>query len=266
MRALIEEQDRIPPNTDFYQAWQDMLSGQIFSQQIELFNRQPNMERLMELKENVLKRSQRQRHGSLNDAYELMEGYGERLKKLGEASEYEAITNMEKQLSDINIRLDRASEVRKTLCSAIRNENWPELKQIEGKSFRHMLCAQILQATLTDEAKTVTTEMGSSKGCPEWNKVLASLFPRSELDPAIKKPFAKKNLPVLRKFLSTLETVRLMSGYGMNPSWGEDLLKTIHGDSNLHRYQSALARNRKMCERYNLSFDTDGIQYRMKTE
>ena len=266
LRALIEELDRIPPNTDFYQAWQDMLSGQIFNQQVELFNRQPNMERLMELKENVLKRSQKQRHGSLDDAYELMEGYGERLKMLGEASEYEAVANLDKQLSDVNIRLERASEVRKTLCSAIRNENWPEMKQAEGKSFRHMLCAQILQATLTDEAKTVTTAMGSSKGCPEWSKVLGTLFPRTELDPAIKKPFAKKNLPVLRRFLSTLETVRLISSYGMNPSWGEELLKTIHGNSELHRYQSALARNKKMCERYNLSFDTDGIQFKMKTE
>ena len=265
LRALIEEQDRIPPNTDFYQAWQEMLSAQIFDQQVELFNRQPNLERLMELKADVLQRSQKS-HPSLNAAYELMESYGDRLKKLGEASEYEAVANMERQLSEINTKLDRASEVRKTVCSAIRNENWPEMKQIEKKGFRHMLCAQILQATLTDEAKTVSTPMGSSKGCPEWNKVLGSLFPRSELDEAIGKPFAKKNLPVLQKLLSTLETVRLMSGYGMNPSWGEELLKTIHGNAELHRYQSALARNKKMCERYNLSFDTDGIQFKMKTE
>ena len=266
LKALIEEQERIPPNTDFYQAWQDMLSGQIFNQQTELFNRQPNLERLMELKENVLKRSQRQSRGSLDAAYELMEGYGGRLKRLGEASEYDAIANMGAQLSEINTGLERASDVRKTLCSAIRNENWPELKQTAGKSFRHMLCTQILQATLTDEAKTVTNALGSSKGCPEWNRVLENLFPRSELDPAIKKPYAKKNLPVLRKFLSTLETVRLISDYGMNPSWGEELLKTIHSSTELHRYQSALARNKKMSERYNLSFDTDGIQFRMRTE
>ena len=265
LRALIEEQDRIPPNTDFYQAWQEMLSGQIFDQQVELFNRQPNLERLRELKGDVLQRSQKS-HASLNAAYELMESYGDRLKKLGEASEYEAVANMERQLSEINAKLDRASEVRKTLCSAIRNENWPEMKIIEKRGFRHTLCAQILQAALTDEAKVVNTPAGSTKGCPEWSKVLGNLFPRSELDEAIAKPFARKNLPVLQRLLSTLETVRLMSGYGMNPSWGEELLKTIHGNAELHRYQSALARNKKMCERYNLSFDTDGIQFKMRTE
>lgn len=264
LRALIEELDRIPPNTEFYQAWQDTLGEQIFSQQIELFNRQPNLERLQELRESVLKRSKVS--PSLTAAYELIDGYSGRLQKLAEASEYEAVTEMGKELSDINFRLDRAGEVRKTLCTALRNENWPEMKQIEGKSFRHMLCGQILQATLTDEAKTVTTELGSSKGCPEWNKVLGTLFPRSELDEAVKKPFAKKNLPTLQKFLSTLETVRTMSGYGMDPSWGDDLLKAIHGNSELHRYQSALARNKKMCERYDLDFDTDGIRFRMKTE
>lgn len=265
LRALIEELDRIPPNTNFYQEWQGMLGDQIFSQQVELFNRQPNLERLKELKEDVLKRSQRS-NPALNAAYELMDSYGERLQKMADASEYEVVTNMDKQLSEINTSLDRASDVRKTLCTALRNESWPEMKQVEGKSFRHLLCAQILQATLTDEAKTVTTELGSSKGCPEWSKVLGCLFPRSELDEATKKPFAKKNLPTLQKFLSTLETVRTMSGYGMDPSWGDDLLKTIHGSSELHRYQSALARNKKMCERYNLAFDTDGIRFKMKTE
>ena len=265
LRALIEEQDRIPLNTEFYLAWQEMLGEQIFDQQIELFNRQPNIERMMELKEDVLKRSPK-RHASLTAAYELLEGYSDRLQRLSESSEYEAVTNMERLLSDINIKLDRAAEVRKTLCSAIRNEKWPEMKQIEEKSFRHMLCGLILQATLTDEPKVVRSEFGNSKGCPEWNKILGSLFPRSELDEAIRKPFAKKNLPTLRKFLSTLETVRIMSGYGVNPSWGEELLKAIHSNSELHRYQSALARDKKMCEYYNLSFDTDGIQFEMKTE
>ena len=188
------------------------------------------------------------------------------MQKLSEASEYEAVTGLGGQLSEINVKLDQAAEVRKTLCTAIRNENWAEMKQIEKKDFRHMLCLQILQAVLTDDAKTVTTESGSSKGCPEWSKVLGKLFSRAELDEASKKPYSKKNMPTLQKFLSILEAVRLMSGYGMNPVWGEELLKTVHSNSELHRYQSALARNRKMCEYYNLSFDTDGIQFKMKME
>ncbi len=264
LRTLIEELDRIPANTGFYQAWQDMLGEQIFDQQVELFNRQPNMERLLDLKKDVLQRSQR-RHDSLSAAYELIEGYGNRMRKLSETTEYEAVTDMGKQLSEINFMLDRAGEVRKTLCTAIRNENWPEIRQAEQKGFRHMLCSRVIQATLTDEAKTVTTEMGSSKGCPEWGRILGSLFTRAELDDAIRKPYAKKNLPTLRKLLSTLETVRMMTGYGMNPSWGEELVRTIHSNHEMHRYQSALARNRKMCERYQLSFDTDGLVYKMRT-
>ncbi len=264
LRILIEELDRIPSNTGFYQAWQDMLGEQIYDRQTELFNSQPNIERLLELKKEVLQRSQRS-NDSLAAAYELIEGYGNRMRKLSEASEYEAVTNMGKQLSEINSMLDRAGEVRKTLCTAIRNENWPEIRQTEQKSFRHMLCSRVIQATLTDETKTVTTEMGSSKGCPEWSRILSSLFSRAELDEATRKPYAKKMLPTLRKLLSTLETVRVMTGYGMNPDWGEELVRAIHSNSELHRYQSALARNRKMCERYQLSFDTDGLVYKMRT-
>ena len=265
LKSLIDEQDRIPVNTAFYQAWQDMLSRRIFNQQVELFNRQPNMERLLELKRDVLSRS-RERNASLEAAYELLEGYEGRLDKLSEASEYEAVTGMGNQLSEINGKLDRAYEVRKTLCSAIRNVNWPEQKKLESRSFRHRICSAVLQASLTDEAKSVTNELGTTKGCPDWNKVLSSLFPRAELDEASKKPYAKKNLPVLQRFLSTLETARVMSAYGMNTSWAEELLKTIHSNADLHRYQSALARNKKMSERYNLSFNADGLQFNMKTE
>ena len=264
LRILIEELDRIPPNTGFYQAWQDMLGEQISDQQVELFNRQPSIERLLDLKKNVLQRCQRC-HDSLAAAYELIEGYGNRMRKLSEASEYEAVTNMGKQLSEINSMLDRAGEVRKTLCTAIRNENWPEIRQAEQKSFRHMLCSRVIQATLTDETKTVMTEMGSSNGCPEWSRILGSLFTHAELDEATRKPYAKKSLPTLRKLLSTLETVRMMTNYEMDPSWGEELVRMIHSNSELHRYQSALARNREMCERYQLSFDTDGLEYKMRT-
>ena len=51
----------------------------------------------------------------------------------------------------------------------------------------------------------------------------------------------------------------------MNDAWVADLVRTIHGHANLHKYQSALARNRKMSNKYNLQFGTDGLQFDVET-
>ena len=71
---LISEQDQIPQNTRFLSAWQEQLGSRIYGQQIELFNRQPNLDKLMELRTNMLKRS-KEMNPALKAAYELLDGY-----------------------------------------------------------------------------------------------------------------------------------------------------------------------------------------------
>ena len=52
-----------------------------------------------------------------------------------------------------------------------------------------------------------------------------------------------------------------MTIYGMSDAWEADLERTVHNHSDLHRYQSALARNKKMSTQYHLKFDTDGLVF-----
>ena len=89
--------------------------------------------------------------------------------------------------------------------------------------------------------------------------MLGEFFSKAELDNAMKAPYASQNLPVLQKMLSLTETIRLMSSFGMEEKWAEAFAKTVRQNAELHKYHSALARNRKMCERYQLSFDSDGL-------
>ena len=117
-----------------------------------------------------------------------------------------------------------------------------------------------MRAELTDTARS-----GEEKGCPDWDRVLKSMFTKAELDEATSKPFAKKNLGVLQRLLAAVDTVRLMSAYGMSESWGKDLIRTIHTNQDLHRYQNALAHNKKMCGQLNLEFDNDGLVFDMRS-
>ena len=258
---LINEQDQIPENTRFLSAWQEQLSSRIYGQQIELFNRQPNLEKIMELRTNMLGRS-KELNPVLKAAYELLDGYEGRLTGISERTEYEAISGMSSDLQWINGKLDRASDVRKTLCSSLRNVNYPIQKDLRKKSFRHAMCEMVMQAELTDTGRTDSPEM---KGCPDWDRVLKSMFTKAELDEATKKPFAEKNLNVLQRLLAAVDTVRMMSAYGMNEAWGKELVRTIHTNQDLHRYQNALARNKKMCAQYNLEFDNDGLVFDMRS-
>ncbi len=256
---LISEQEQIPENTRFLAAWQEQLGGQIYGQQIELFNRQPNLEKLKELRTNMLKRS-KEMNPALKAAYELLDGYEGKLTELSERSEYELISGMSGDLQWINGKLDRAADVRKVLCSSLRNVDYPIRKTLQQKSFRHALSEAIMRAELTDTARS-----GEEKGCPDWDRVLKSMFTKAELDEATSKPFAKKNLGVLQRLLAAVDTVRLMSAYGMSESWGKDLIRTIHTNQDLHRYQNALAHNKKMCGQLNLEFDNDGLVFDMRS-
>ena len=258
---LIAEQAQIPENTEFYRAWQEKLSSRISSQQLELFNRQPNMEKLLDLRANMLQRS-KEIHPALRGAYELLDGYEAKLEDISGRTEYEAISSMGTDLTWVNSTLDRAREVRKTLCSSLRNVNYPVQKTLRNQSFRHALCAAIMQAELTDAERGGDP---SVKGCPDWDQVLRSMFTKAELDGATRKPYAKEQLPVLQRLLATTDTVRMMIAYGMKEDWGRELVRAIHANQDLHRYQNALARNRKKAEQYGLEFDNEGLVIDMQS-
>ncbi len=258
---LIAEQAQIPENTKFYGAWQEKLGSRISGQQVELFNRQPNVDKLLELRTNMLQRT-RELNPALKAAYELLDGYENRLEDISGRTEYEAVSGMSEELSWVNARLNPAKEVRKTLCSSLRNVNYPVLKKLRGQSFRHALCAALMQAELTDAERGGDP---SVNGCPDWDQVLRMMFSKAELDNAANKPFARENLPVLQRLLATADTVRMMIVYGMREEWGKELVRAIHASQDLHRYQNALARNKKMCELYNLEFDNDGLVISMQS-
>lgn len=254
---LINEQEQLPEKTEFYRSWLSRLSEKIYHQQVELFNRQPNLDKIMNLRSDILKRS-REIHPALKAAYELIDGYEGILTRISERSEYGAITEMGNELRDMNNTLDRASDVRKTLCSSLRSVNYPAQKKLREQSFRHALCGTIIQAALTESG---TGSHGGKKGCPDWNYVINSLFTRAELDDATKKPYAKGHVRVLQRLLAMVENVKLMSAYGMDPEWTEELIKVIHTNPVMHSYQNALARNRKMSEMYQLNMTGDGLSF-----
>ena len=53
--------------------------------------------------------------------------------------------------------------------------------------------------------------------------------------------------------------------YGVKEDWGKELVRAIHASQDLHRYQNALARNKKMGEQYGLAFDNDGLVIDMES-
>jgi len=99
---------------------------------------------------------------------------------------------------------------------------------------------------------------------PNWAQVIHRMFTKQEIELARKKPFATNNLPVLQRLLAIIECVKVMTEYGFRMSWAENLVKFIHNDPDLHTYQSALARDRKKCELYQLNFDSDGLVIKME--
>ena len=264
LNSLISEQDQIPENNGFYRAWQEKLSQKVYDQQVSLFNRQPNLEKLKSLKEAILRRS-RDFHPALKAAYQLIESYEERLEKLAGESEYEVITSIGGELEEVNILLGRAKDVRKVLCSSLRNVEWPAIEELKKKSLRHELCAAMMQAVLTDNEREVSEGDRKSKGCPDWNRVLNSLFTKAELDESARKPYTSERLPTLQRLLSIGENIRVMKAYGMDDVWASDFVRTVHSHSDLHHYQSALSRNKKKSEEYHLTFDTDGLQFDLNT-
>ena len=267
LESLDRELERLPSNSSFNSTWQKKLSDKVFGRQVEMFNRQPNLEKLVALKTDLLNRSGNRLEASLTAAYELMESYENRLAKLKDKTEYEAVTSIGEDLGEMHSMLHRAAEVRKTLCTSLRSARFPVQEELRDKSFRHALCASAMQAMLTDTEREVaaTDGTGKEKGCPDWTKVLNSLFPKAELDNAIKKPYAEANLPVLQRLLALVENARMMSVYGMKDAWAADLVRSIHSHPDLHRYQSALGRNKKMSEQYHLSFDTDGLVFSLES-
>ena len=141
----------------------------------------------------------------------------------------------------------------------LRNISAPAQKQLREQSFRHALCAAILQASLTDQEGTVP-------GCPDWNQVLNSLFTHAELENAARKPYAKANLPVLQRMLTMVENERLMTHYQMAQAYLDALVKTLHKNADWRAYQTSLARTRTMCELYRLQFTADGLDFLAGTD
>ena len=191
----------------------------------------------------------------------MLESYEGRLQQLNEKDEYGVVTSLGTELSEVRTLLSQSAEVRKTLCSSLRNEKYPVADELRDKSFRHALCGAVMQAMLTDTEREAAGGGKTVKGCPDWNRVLNGLFPKAELDKACRKPYESHNLPVLQRLLATVENARLMAAYGMEEAYVSDLVRTIHSHSDLHRYQSALARNKKMSEQYQLKFDVDGLVF-----
>ena len=260
---LIQELNEIPQGNRFYTDWQERLSKHINSQQIALFNSQPTLEKLIDLKEDILKYNNKT-DPALESAYKLIEQYEDSFTKLKNMDERDAITNIGTTVSEFNRLLEGASDVRRKLCTALANRH-PSKEEMHRISFRHALCSEIIQAELTETPKAVSSDGREEKGCPDWNRVIENLFTKQELDLAIKKPFAPSNLSVLQRLLALTENVRIMKEYGLKSAWADELIRVIHGNSALHAYQSALAKNRKMCEKYQLQFDTDGLFIDMNT-
>ncbi len=246
---LISEQELLQENTEFYRKWQQYMSDRISNQQVELFNQQANLEKILALREDILKRSQI--NESLKAAYELIDGYEGRLERLAEMTEYDAVNSIGVQLTEVNSLLSRAQAVRKKLCDSLKATNFPAMKTLQARSFRHALCAAIMKENLS----------GDGREGPNWTEIIKHLFSRAELEKAVKNPYKKENLPILQKLLALTDSVRLMKEYGMNASWMDALISTVHSDSLLRSYQNALGRNKKMKELYRLEITGEGIRF-----
>lgn len=258
---LITEQETIPENTAFARSWREKVNDRFYHQQAELFNRQPNLERMMALREEINRRGSRM-NDSLRGAYELLDEYGKMTEDLAQKSEYDAVADMELTLRRINDLLARSGEVRRKLCATMKEISWPGEEKAKARSFRHALCAEMMRGVLTEKERSGVGKERNGKGCPDWDSVLNRLFGnRAEMDAAVRKPYADTNLKVLQRLLATAESVRMMVDYGIDPSWEEDLVRAIHENQDLRKYQSALARNRKMSDLYQLRFDGDGLVF-----
>lgn len=261
LNRLISEQEAIPENTAFARSWREKVNDQFYNQQVELFNRQPNVERLIGLREEITRRGSRMNE-SLRAAYELLDEYGNMLETLAEKTEYDALADMGRVLGQINDLLIRAGDTRKKLCITMRDMTWPGENKAKGKSFRHGLCVEMMRGVLTDSERTGVGRGRSGRGCPDWHRVLNNLFSnKAELDEAIHKPYAEENLGILQRLLATVNNIHLMTAYGLDSAWEEDLILAIHQENDLKRYQSALARNRKMSDFYQMRFDGDGMVF-----
>lgn len=139
LNRLISEQEAIPENTAFARSWREKVNDQFYNQQVELFNRQPNMERLMGLREEITRRGSRMNE-SLRAAYELLDEYGNMLETLAEKTEYDALADMGRVLGQINDLLIRAGDTRKKLCITMRDMTWPGENKAKGKA-SGMVCA-----------------------------------------------------------------------------------------------------------------------------
>ena len=169
---------------------------------------------------------------------------------------------MGRVLGQINDILIRAGDTRKKLCITMRDMTWPGENKAKGKSFRHGLCVEMMRGVLTDSERTGVGRGRSGRGCPDWHRVLNNLFSnKAELDEAIHKPYAEENLGILQRLLATVNNIHLMTAYGLDSAWEEDLILAIHQENDLKRYQSALARNRKMSDFYQMRFDGDGMVF-----
>ena len=261
LSRLISEQETIPENTAFARSWREKVNERFYYQQVDLFNRQPNLERVMELREEIDRRGSRM-DDSLRAAYDLLDEYGRMMEELAGKTEYEAIADAERTIHRENNLLVRTGNVRKKLCERMREVRWPAEEKAKSRSFRHALCAEMMRGVLLEKERQNVGAKRTGKGCPDWDQVLNNLFSdRARMEEATRKPYAEKNLSVLQKLLALVENVRVMVAYGLDETWEEDLIRAIHENPELRRYQSALAGNRKMRELYQLRFDGNDIVF-----
>ena len=258
---LIRELDEIPPDNRFYTEWRNRLSEQVNSQQVALFNNQPNLEKVLSLRDEILSYGSKM-DPALRSAYQLIETTEKSFDELKKADEIGAVAAVGGAASEFDRLLAGASEVRKKLCSVLA-EQAPDLAEMRKISFRHALCSEVIKAELTDDSGADQAGGKNETGGPEWIQLLHHLFSKQELMTAAKKPYDAENLPVLQRLLAVLENVRMMKAYGLKDEWADQLVKTIHSDHDFHAYQSALGRNRKKCEQYQLEFDSDGLVFNM---
>ena len=258
---LIRELDDIPPDNRFYTEWRNRLSEQVNSQQVALFNSQPNLEKVLSLKEDILSFGNKT-ESALKSAYQLIERAKERFNDVESADETGAIASVGDTVNEFDRLLTGAADVRKKLC-AVLAEQVPSTQDMRKISFRHALCSEVMKAELAARSGEKGGREDSSG--PDWSRVLHHLFSKQEIEKATKKPYDPGNFPVLQRMLAVLENVRLMKAYGLRDNWANELVQTLHSDHDFHAYQSALARNRKKCEQYQLMFDSDGLVFDMNT-
>lgn len=258
---LIREMEEIPPDNRFCSEWRNYLSEQVNSQQVALFNSQPNLEKIRSLRDDILSFGNRT-DPMLTSAYQLIDEAEKRFRDLKELNELEAVSSVGETANEFDRLLSGASDVRKKLCSVL-TELYPSPNEMKKISSRHELCAEILEAELSENRGSGNPSAKDSNQGLNWTQVLHRLFSKQELETATKKPYDPKHLPVLQRLLSVIESVRLMKAYGLRDSWAEDLIKTVHSDRDFHAYQSALARNKKKSELFQLEFDSDGLVFNM---